>query len=263
MRRRLTPEKAIAIQAALGSDIAMVLDECRPIAQLGSDPGDCTAQRRSREAMLRTWRWAERSINSHRRRDQALFGIVQGGVISALRRESAEHTAALPFDGFAHGGLGLGEPAERREELIAVAQEVLPAESPRYLMGIGRPADLVAAIALGIDLFDCVLPTRNGRHGTLFTRRGVLRLRGSRYRLDPRPIEDGCPCPACRQCSRGYLHHLLREKEISASRLASLHNLTHYLNLIRSARQAIRAGRFSAFATAQSSDEGEGVAEGV
>ena len=250
-RRKLTPENAVAIQADLGGDIAMVLDECRPLAQLGRDPGDAAVQRRSREAMLRTLRWAERSIGARCRGDQALFGIIQGGAIPVLRRESAERTAALSFDGFAHGGLGLGEASARRDELIAAAQEVLPIAAPRYLMGIGRPADLLAAIAQGVDLFDCVLPTRNGRHGTLFTQRGVLRLRGSRYRRDPRPIEDGCPCPACQTCSRGYLHHLLKEKEILGSKMTSIHNLTYYLNLMRRAREAIHAGSFAAFAAAE------------
>jgi len=246
-RRFLTPEKAVEIQEALGPDIAMALDECRPTAWLGTDRGDAEARRRTEQTLARTLRWAARCRAARRRTDQALFGIVQGGVFPELRRSSAEATAAIGFDGYAHGGLGLGEAAAQRDELIDAAHAALPAGAPRYLMGLGRPEDLLAAIARGVDLFDCVLPTRNGRHGVLFTGRGVLRIKNARYRADPDPIEPGCDCPTCAAHSRGYLRHLLQENEILGARLASIHNLRFYLRLLEEARAAIEAGRFAAF----------------
>jgi queuine tRNA-ribosyltransferase len=246
-RRLLTPEAAVAIQEALGADIAMALDECRPPAWLGTDPHDDEARRRTRGALERTLRWARRGLAARQRAGQALFGIVQGGVFADLRRTSAEQTAALGFDGYAHGGLGLGEEAGRRNELVAVAHAALPSDAPRYLMGIGRPEDLVAGVAEGVDLFDCVLPTRNGRHGVLFTSAGVLRIRNARFQGDPRPIEAGCDCPTCRRHSRSYLRHLMLEGEVLGGRLASLHNLRFYLRLLEAARAAIAAGRFVPF----------------
>jgi queuine tRNA-ribosyltransferase len=245
-RRHLTPEGAIAIQEALGADIAMALDECRPLAWLGTDPADPEAQRRTRDTLERTLRWGKRGLAARRRPDQALFGIVQGGAFPELRRASAEGTAALGFDGYAHGGLGLGEEAARREELVAAAQESLPPAAPRYLMGLGRPEDLMAAVGGGVDLFDCVLPTRNGRHGVLFTSEGVLRIRNARFAGDGAPIDPSCDCPACTAHSRGYLRHLLMEGETLGGRLASLHNLRYYLRLLEKAREAIAAGRFAA-----------------
>ncbi|MDJ0868070.1 MAG: tRNA guanosine(34) transglycosylase Tgt [Myxococcota bacterium] len=244
--RRLTPESAVAIQEALGADVAMVLDECRPLEWLGTDPQDAAARRRTREVVERTLRWAARAQRARTRPDQCLFGIVQGGVFPALRRASAGGTAALEFDGYAHGGLGLGEESARREELVAVANEELPPEAPRYLMGLGRPEDLVSAIAAGVDLFDCVLPTRNGRHGVLFTSRGVLRVRNARFADDAAPIDPDCDCPTCAQHGRAYLRHLLGEREILGARLASLHNLRFYLRLLERAREAIAAGRLDA-----------------
>jgi len=245
-RRQLSPESAIAIQEALGADIAMALDECRPPAWLGTDVADPEANRRTQASMERTLRWAKRCRAAQRRPGQALFGIVQGGVFSELRRTSAEATAALDFDGYAHGGLGLGEEASRREELIAAAHERLPPAAPRYLMGLGRPEDLLAAATAGVDLFDCVLPTRNGRHGVLFTSAGVLRIRNARFQADPSPIDPACDCPACREHSRGYVRHLLMEGEILGARLASLHNLRFYLRLLERARAAIAAGQLGA-----------------
>ena len=237
-RRLLTPERAVAIQEALGSDVAMVLDECRPHAE-----ADGSA---ARSAMERTLRWAERARRAHRLERQALFGIVQGGLSPALRRESARATVSLGFDGYAHGGLGLGEEPARREALLAEAAAELPREAPRYAMGIGRPSDLLAAVARGVDLFDCVLPTRNGRHGLLFTRSGILALRNARFRDDLRPIEEGCDCPACTRHSRAYLRHLLHAGEALGSRLASLHNLRAYLRLLEEARAAVRERRLAA-----------------
>ncbi len=247
-RRQLTPERAVAIQEALGADIAMALDECRPLAWLGTDPGDPEARRRTEAALDRTLRWAARCLGARQRPDQALFGIVQGGVFPALRRRSAEATAALGFDGYAHGGLGLGEETASRAELIGVANEVLPDTRPRYLMGLGRPQDLMTAIGAGIDLFDCVLPTRNGRHGVLFTSEGVLRIRNARFRSDAGPIDPSCDCPTCREHSRGYLRHLVHENEILGARLASIHNLRFYLRLLEQARAAIEADAFAGFA---------------
>jgi len=246
-RRLLTPEAAVAIQEALGPDIAMALDECRPLAWLGTDPADPEARRRTEATLARTLRWAARCQAARTRPDQLLFGIVQGGVFSDLRRASAEGTAALAFDGYAHGGLGLGEEFARRAELVAAAQEALPAGAPRYLMGLGRPEDLLEAIALGVDLFDCVLPTRNGRHGVLFTSAGVVRIRNARFARDRGPIDAACDCPTCRQHSRAYLRHLLHENEILGARLASLHNLRFYFRLLEGARGAIADGRFDAW----------------
>jgi queuine tRNA-ribosyltransferase len=244
-QRLLTPERAVAIQEALGPDLAVALDECLPPRKPGENDG--AAELRVRAAMERTLRWAERCRRAHTRPDQALFGILQGGVSAALRRESARATAALGFDGYCHGGLGLGEEPGRRDEMVAEATAELPAEAPRYLMGLGRPEDLLAGVAGGVDLFDCVLPTRNGRHGYLFTRRGVLHVRSARHQEDPAPPEEGCDCPACSRHSRAYLRHLLHGEEALGARLASLHNLRFYLRLLEEARDAIRAGRFDAF----------------
>jgi queuine tRNA-ribosyltransferase len=246
-RRLLTPEGAVAIQEALGPDVAMALDECRPLAWLGTDTTDAGVRRRTEASLARTLRWAARCQAARTRPDQALFGIVQGGAFPDLRRTSAEGTAALGFDGYAHGGLGLGEESARRCELVAAAQEALPPEAPRYLMGLGRPEDLLDAIALGVDLFDCVLPTRNGRHGVLFTSAGVLRIKNARYARDGGPIDPRCDCPTCRQHSRAYVRHLLQETEILGARLASLHNLRFYFRLLEGARAAIAEGRFAAW----------------
>lgn len=244
-RRDLSPEKAIAVQEALGPDFAVALDECGPARLVGEDEDG--ARRRASAALERTLRWAERCRRAHRRGDQALFGILQGGIDESLRRRSARETAALGFDAYAHGGLGLGEESALREAMVAAATRELPASAPRYLMGIGRPEDLLAAIAIGTDLFDCVLPTRNGRHGNLFTRRGVLHVRNARYRSDPRPIEEGCDCPACIRHSRAYIRHLLHGGESLGARLASLHNLRFTLRLLEDARRAIAERRFASF----------------
>jgi queuine tRNA-ribosyltransferase len=242
-RRKLTPEGVVAIQEALGPDIAMTLDECRPIG----DPAESGARERAVQTLERTLRWAQRSRDARTRPDQALFGIVQGGPFPALRARSAAATAAIGFDGYAHGGLGLGEPPARRAELVAIANAALPEAAPRYLMGLGRPEDLLAGVAGGIDLFDCVLPTRNGRHGVLFTSEGVLRIKNARFRDDPAPLDPDCDCPTCAAHSRAYLRHLLQENEILGARLASIHNLRFYLALLEGARTAIEAGRFATF----------------
>lgn len=240
-RRQLTPERVVAIQEALGADIAMVLDEChRPGKEEAQEPA------RMRDAMERTLRWAERSQRAKRREDQALFGIVQGGLSPELRQQSAEATASIGFDGYAHGGLGLGEERSARRLLIAQAHASLPEAAPRYLMGLGHPIDLLDAVSLGVDLFDCVVPTRNARHGVLFTSEGVLHIRNARYRDDAGPPDSDCDCPACGAHSRAYLRHLLHTGESLGARLASLHNLHFYLRLLERARRAIAEGTFDA-----------------
>jgi len=234
----LTPETAIQIQERLGSDIAMVLDECQPSGT------DAAASAALRAAAERTLRWAERSARARRRTDQAVFGIVQGGTETAVRRANAQGIAALGFEGYAHGGLGLGEEPTQRVDLVASTNEVLPASSPRYLMGIGYPPDLVDAIAAGIDLFDCVIPTRHARHGVLFTREGVLKLRNADFKRDGAPPDANCDCATCAQYSRAYIRHLLRVNDALGARLASVHNLRFYLRLLEEVRAAIRAGTF-------------------
>jgi len=243
-RRMLTPEGVIAIQEALGSDIAMVLDEClAPHPPAGEPSADSPAVR---AAMERTLRWAERSRAARKRPDQAVFGIVQGGVSHDLRRHSAGETAAIGFDGYAHGGLGLGESRAQRSEAVVVAHAELPGEAPRYLMGLGRPVDLVDGVACGVDLFDCVVPTRNGRHGLLFTSQGIISIKNARHRDDGEPVDPECDCPACTHHSRAYLRHLIKCGESLGSRLAALHNLRFYLRLLERTREAILNGTFAA-----------------
>lgn len=238
--RLLSPEKAVEIQQALGADVAMALDECPTPSAAGE------AELRARAATQRTQRWAARCRRAHTRSDQALFGIVQGGASEALRRDCARAIADLVFEGYAHGGLGLGEERSRRCDLVAAVHEELPEPAPRYLMGLGRPVDLLDGVAAGVDLFDCVLPTRHARHGVLFTRHGLVRLRNARFRDDPAPPDPGCACPLCTRHSRAYLSFLLRSGEALGARLASLHNLRFYLDLLVEARAAIAQGRLAA-----------------
>jgi queuine tRNA-ribosyltransferase len=242
-RRLLTPERVIGIQEALGSDIAMVLDEMVP-----PEPEQGGNTLKVRSAMERTLRWAERARAARRKGDQLVFGIIQGGASEALRQASAKATHNIGFDGYAHGGLGLGEEALQRADLVAAVNQVLPDSAPRYVMGIGKPSDLVRAIAAGIDLFDCVLPTRHARHGALFTSEGLLRLKNARYRDDPAPADPACDCPTCATFSRGYLSHLIRSGEALGKRLTSVHNLRFYFNLMERSREAIRNASFDAFA---------------
>jgi queuine tRNA-ribosyltransferase len=239
-RRLLTPESAIQIQENLGADVAMVLDECQPQAR-----GD-EALGRLRAAADRTLRWAERSARARRRRDQAVFGIVQGGTDATLRRELARGLGDLGFEGFAHGGLGLGEEPTQRADLVEAANQLLPDGAPRYLMGIGYPTDLLDGVARGVDLFDCVIPTRHARHGVLFTGEGVLKLRNARFREDAAAPDPDCDCTTCARYSRAYLRHLLRANEALGARLASIHNLRFYLRLLERVRRAIAAGSFEA-----------------
>ena len=244
-RRLLTPEKAVRIQEDLGTDVAMVLDECRVPVPDASETPEATTNR-IEEAMERSLRWAARARQAHRRADTALFGIVQGGISETLRRRSASETVAIGFDGYAHGGLGLGEDRGQRVAMIAAGNEFLPADSPRYLMGLGKPVDLLDGVAAGVDLFDCVVPSRNGRHGVLFTRSGRLMIKNARYKDDPRPPDPGCDCPACSRHSRAYLRHLIRIDEALGARLATLHNLRFYLRLLEDTRAAILAGSLEA-----------------
>jgi queuine tRNA-ribosyltransferase len=238
----LTPERAVEIQELLGSDIAMCLDECPPYNAPDAE---------LREAVRRTLHWAERCRKAQRRSDQALFGIVQGGLDLDLRRQCAQELIRLDFPGYALGGFSVGEPPEWMYPVVAATAAELPENKPRYLMGVGRPQDILEAVAAGIDLFDCVLPTRNGRNAQAFVRTGVLRLRNAIHRSDPRPLEEDCPCPACRQFSRAYLHHLFHADEMLGPILVSLHNVTFYQRLMAEIRQAIAAGQFDEYRAAR------------
>ncbi len=231
-----TPEKVIEIQEKLGADIILCLDEC-------PEPLDYDY---NVQALERTHHWAERCQAAHTRPDQALFGIVQGGVFTDLRRQSAEFITDLDFPGYSIGGLSVGEPKELMHEMLEVTVPLLPEDKPRHLLGIGSPEDFFEGVARGIDIFDCVLPTRIARTGALFTRTGRLNVRNARYADDPAPIEEGCACYACRHFSRAYLRHLIMAKEILGLRLATLHNLHFMLNLMREIREAIQAGTFAA-----------------
>jgi queuine tRNA-ribosyltransferase len=233
----LSPERAVAIQEALGSDVAMVLDHvvALPATEAVID-----------DAMERTIRWAERCQRAATRSDQAQFAIVQGGLDPERRVRCALRLAELDFPGYAIGGLSVGEtPAEMYQCLDAVTP-VMPREKPRYLMGVGTPIDLLEAIRRGVDMFDCVMPTRNGRNALAFTDEGQVRLRNKIHERDPRPLEEGCPCPACRH-SRGYLRHLVMAKEMLGATLLSIHNVTYYQRLVAGARAAIEAGRFEEY----------------
>ncbi|RJO65869.1 MAG: tRNA guanosine(34) transglycosylase Tgt [Myxococcales bacterium] len=237
-RHLLTPELAVEIQEALGSDIAMAFDECPP----ADAPKAAVA-----EAVERTSRWAKRCLDARRRGDQALFGIVQGGVHDDLRRAHAEELAALPFDGYALGGLSVGEPIPEMRRITALAAPLLPADKPRYLMGVGTPTDLVESVARGIDMFDCVMPTRHARNGYLFTSQGKLVIKHACYADDLGPLDPRCDCYVCRTFSRAYLRHLFIAKEILAMTLNTLHNLHFYLSLMRDIRRAVEAGTFVSF----------------
>jgi queuine tRNA-ribosyltransferase len=234
----LTPERAVAIQQALGADVAMCLDHC---------PALPAAKAEIAAAVGRTLRWAARCREAHTRPDQALFGIVQGGSHADLRAECAEGLLALGFDGYAVGGVSVGEGREEVRAALEVTTHRLPADRPRYLMGVGRPQDILDAIATGIDLFDCVLPTRNGRNATCLTALGPVKLRNAAHRLDPRPVEEGCDCPTCARFSRAYLRHLFLAREMLGPILATIHNLSYLQRLTGRARQAIAAGRFVPF----------------
>jgi queuine tRNA-ribosyltransferase len=243
----LTPEESMRIQRVLNSDIAMVFDECTPY------PADFETARLSMEMSLR---WAERSKRAFfdgkvetNGLSNALFGIVQGGMHEALRDRSLAGLTDIGFDGYAIGGLSVGEPKEDMQRILAYTAPKLPVEQPRYLMGVGTPEDIVGAVAAGIDMFDCVLPTRNARNGWLYTRRGTLKLRNAQYRDDLRPPDEECACYTCRHFTRAYLHHLLRMNEILSARLNTWHNLHYYQTLMQGLRAAIEGGRLTDFIT--------------
>lgn len=234
----LTPERSVQIQEQLGADVAMQLDE---VVQLPSPPEVV------RSAMERSIRWAERCIAAATRSDQSLFGIVQGGLDPEMRRLSAEGLVALDMAGYAIGGLSVGEPAADMYRTIEFTEPLLPKDKPRYLMGVGTPDDLLESIQRGVDMFDCVMPTRNGRNGLAFTYAGPVRLKNAVHQHDQRPLEADCPCVCCRRHSRGYLRHLFMAGEMLGGILLSIHNLTFYQRLMADARAAIEAGRYAEF----------------
>ena len=243
-RHALTPEQVIDVQAALGADLVMPLDECMPYPSTFEDAERSTA---------RTTRWARRCrdhrgpVFQHHAHAQRLFGIVQGASYPALRRRSVDEIAALDLPGHAIGGLAVGEPKTEMLDLTALCAELLPADKPRYLMGVGFPEDLLRCVARGVDMFDCVMPTRNARKGTLFTRAGRLVVKNAAYADDQAPPDDACACPTCRRHSRAYLRHLIQVGEPTGMTLATLHNLYFYLDLMRGAREAILAGNYAAY----------------
>jgi queuine tRNA-ribosyltransferase len=254
-RHHLTPRTAIDIQRRLDADISMVLDECTPFPV----EKDVAA-----ESMGRSMRWAARSRNAFvDRPGYGLFGIVQGSVFSDLRAESAAALLDIGFDGYAIGGLAIGEGQARTFAVTEATAPLLPANRPRYLMGVGKPDDLVGAVARGIDMFDCVLPTRSGRTGQAWTRRGPISIENARHADDPRPLDGRCRCPACRKYSRAYLNHLAKAKEILAAILLTAHNLTYYQDLMTAMRAAIEAGRFAALAEAFRREQAAGDIEAL
>ncbi len=234
-RRFLTPEESMRIQACLNSDIVMVLDECPPYA---------ATFEAVEKAVQRSTEWAKRSKKAHGDNPNMLFAIVQGGVYPALRERSARALLETGFDGYAIGGLAVGEPKEAMFDTLEQTMVFLPEERPRYLMGVGTPEDLVRAVLLGVDLFDCVLPTRNGRNGWLYIHEGIVKIRNTVYRTDTRVVDPHCNCPLCGGFSRAYLHHLFRINEMLGARLASLHNIYFYQKLMRKIRHAIQHGIF-------------------
>jgi queuine tRNA-ribosyltransferase len=234
---RLTPEDAVRVQEQLGADIQMVLDVCPPLP---------SAPDVVRTAVERTAAWAARARKAHRREGQALFGIVQGGVDTELRTESARRTVELDFAGYGIGGLSVGEPRHEMLPALAAAIGELPHDRPRYLMGVGDPVGLIEAIALGVDMFDCVLPTRLARHGSVLTAAGRLQIRNAAFALDDGPLDPVCPCDTCKRYSRAYLRHLLQVGEPTAIRLLTWHNLSWTLGLVARAREAISAGTLDA-----------------
>jgi queuine tRNA-ribosyltransferase len=234
----LTPELAVQYQESLGADVMMVLDEC-------SAYGD--SQEKVRGAMERTHRWAERCLKAQKRKDQALYAIVQGGMFPQLRQQSAEYLTALDFPGYAIGGLSVGEPKETTFAMVEETSALLPVEKPRYLMGVGSPEDIVEGVARGIDVFDCALPTRVARNGALFTGKGRVNIRRAAYRKMDRPLDPDCDCSTCRTFSAAYLSHLFRSEELLGLRLATVHNLRFIANLMVKIRNSILDGNFNAF----------------
>jgi queuine tRNA-ribosyltransferase len=244
----LGPEESMQVQRALGADIVMVFDECTPWP---------ATEQESRTSMELSLRWARRSHNAHGDNPAALFGIVQGGMYGGLRRDSLAGLMEIGFDGYAIGGLSVGEPVGERNAVLAGIITHMPVTAPRYLMGVGKPEDILMAVSLGVDMFDCVLPTRNARNGHLFVRSGVIRIRNSRYRTDSRPLDENCRCYTCRHYSRAYLHHLDRCGETLGARLNTLHNLTYYQDLMAGIRDAVDKQALGAFVRHFYAERGE------
>lgn len=235
----LGPEESMAVQRALGADVVMVFDECTPYP---------ASEAEARTSMELSLRWAARCKRAHGDSPAALFGIVQGGMYPRLREGSLGGLVEIGFDGYALGGLSVGEPKEEMWQVVTQILPRMPRDYPRYLMGVGRPVEIVEAVRLGVDLFDCVMPTRNARNAHLFVTSGVLRLRNARYRDDTRPLDESCECYTCRHYSRAYLHHLDKSREILGARLNTIHNLHYYQSLMAELREAIRRGVFEALA---------------
>jgi queuine tRNA-ribosyltransferase len=233
-----TPERVVEIQETLGSDIMMAFDEC---------PALPCSDEYMRDSLQRTTRWEERCLAARTRTDCALFGILQGGTSPSFRRDHIEALCDLPFDGFAIGGLSVGEAKDKMYETVALSTPLMPADKPKYLMGVGKPDDLVESIARGIDMFDCVIPTRNARNGQCFTSTGVVKIRNAPYAEDLGPLDPNCGCHTCQNYTRAYLRHLYKSKEILSARLCTLHNLHYFVSLTRRARQAIIDGSFEEF----------------
>lgn len=246
----LDPETSMAIQHSLGSDIVMIFDECTPYP---------ATEIQARESMELSLRWAARSKHAHGDNPNALFGIVQGGMYPELRKASLSGLSEIGFDGYAIGGLSVGEPKGEMMAVLEVMQPILPPDNPRYLMGVGTPADLLEGVRRGIDMFDCVMPTRNARNGFLFTARGQLKLRNAKHRNSTLPLDERCDCYTCRNFSRGYLHHLDKCREILGSQLNTIHNLYFYQQHMAAIRAAIEAGNLAAFSEAFYDEQARGV----
>ncbi|HLO78358.1 MAG TPA: tRNA guanosine(34) transglycosylase Tgt [Magnetospirillum sp.] len=249
-RHLLTPERSMEIQNLLDADVTMAFDECTPFP---------ATPEQAAESMRLSMRWAQRSRDAFvDRPGYGLFGIVQGGVYQDLRAESAAALQRIGFDGYAIGGLAVGEGQELMFQTLDFTTPLLPADKPRYLMGVGKPSDIIGAVLRGVDMFDCVMPTRSGRTAQAFTRRGTVNIRNARHQNDPRPLDENCACPACRQYSRAYLHHLIRSEEILGPMLLTWHNIQFYQDVMRGLRAAIAEGRVRDFAAQALADEAKG-----
>jgi queuine tRNA-ribosyltransferase len=234
----LTPEESMRIQKVLNSDIVMIFDECTPYP---------ATHKEAEDSMQLSLRWAQRSKEAHQGNDNALFGIIQGGMYEDLRDVSLNGLTKIDFDGFAIGGLSVGEPKEDMKRILAHTAPKMPVDKPRYLMGVGTPEDLVNAVSQGIDMFDCVMPTRNARNGWLFTQYGDVKIKNASYKTDMQPLDADCDCYTCQHFTRAYLHHLHKVGEILGARLNTIHNLHYYQVLMQGMRDAIEANRFDAF----------------
>jgi len=246
----LDPEKSMAIQRSLGSDIVMIFDECTPYP---------ATEVEARDSMQLSLRWAQRCKDAHGDSAAALFGIVQGGMYAGLRQASLDGLQSIGFDGYAIGGLSVGEPKDEMMAVLDVMQPLLPADKPRYLMGVGTPADLLEGVRRGVDMFDCVMPTRNARNGNIFTSRGVLKLRNARHKTSTLPLDEHCSCYTCENFSRAYLHHLDKCNEILGSQLNTIHNLHYYQQHMAAIRQAVETQQLDAFALTFYQQQAQGV----